>query len=196
MRQFLSAAALLGFFVCTLSGAHAQANSATMDPDKKDKGGDLMGMGGLSKDRPKDAKTEITARNSTAFDNATNIAEFDGKVVVKDPQFNLFCDHLKVTMSKDHKGLSLVEAFGHVVIVQDTTDENGNPSKSTGWAEKAVYDPATGDITLTGWPSVQHDANRQVALEASTVMKLNRNGHMDTQGPSKSMLTQTAAKEQ
>lgn len=196
MRHFLSAAALLGFLVCAVPGANAQTNNASMDPDKKDKGGDLMGMGGLSKDRPKDAKTEITARNSATFDNATNVAEFDGSVVVKDPQFNLFCDHLKVTMSKDRKGLALVEAFGHVVIVQDTTDENGKPSKSTGWAEKAVYDPTTGDITLTGWPSVQHDINKQISLEEGTIMKLNRNGHMDTKGPSKSVLTQTATKDQ
>lgn len=192
MRHFLSAAVLLGFLACAVSGANAQSNSATMTPDKKDKGGDLLGMGGLSKDRPKDAKTEITARNSATFDNATSIAEFEGSVVVKDPQFNLFCDRLKVTMAKDRKELQLVEAFGNgpgsVVIVQDTTDENGKPTHSKGWAEKAIYNPATGDITLTGWPKVQHDINTQIATEEKTIMILNRDGKMTTTGGSKSTI--------
>ncbi len=191
MRYFLSAAALLGFLVCAVPGMNAQTNSATMTPEKKDKGGDLLGMGGLSKDRPKDAKTEITARTSATFDNATNVAEFEGSVVVKDPQFNLFCDRLKVTMSKDRKGMQLVESFGHVVIVQDAVDENGKATHSTGRAEKAVYDPTTGDITLTGWPSVQHDINNQISLEEGTVMILNRNGKMTTHGASKSTLQGT-----
>lgn len=185
MRYLLAASVFYVFAVC---GAQAQA---TMNPEKKDSGGDLLGMGGLSKDRPKDAKTEITARTSATFDNATSIAEFEGNVVVKDPQFNLFCDRLKVTMAKDRKGLALVEAFGHVVIVQETTDESGKPTKSTGWADKTVYDPATGDITLTGSPSVQHDINKQVATEPGTVMILNRDGKMTTKGGSKSTLQGT-----
>ena len=86
---------------------------------------DPFGVKGLTKDRPKDAKTEITSKKQATFDNASSVAEFDGSVVVKDPQFTLFCDHLKVTLGKDRKGLQLVEAFGNVIIVQENTDEAG-----------------------------------------------------------------------
>lgn len=189
MRPFLTAVVLLGL-LCAAPLLHAQSDKASMNPEKKDSKSDPLGMGGLSKDRPKDAKTEITAKNSATFDNATNIAEFEGSVVVKDPQFTLFCDRLKVTMSKDRKGLQLVEAFGHVIIVQDAIDDSGKPTRSTGRAEKAVYEPVSGDITLTGWPSVQHDINNQISLEEGTVMILNRNGKMTTHGPSKSTLQQ------
>ena len=101
---------------------------------------DPYGVKGLTKDRPKDAKTEITSKKQATFDNASSVAEFDGSVVVKDPQFTLFCDHLKVTLGKDRKGLQLVEAFGNVIIVQENTDEAGKKSKATGRSGKAVYD--------------------------------------------------------
>ncbi len=95
---------------------------------------DPFGVKGLTnKDRPKDAKTEITSKKQATFDNATSIAEFEGSVVVKDPQFTLFCDQLRVTLGKDRKGLQLVEAFGNVIIVQENTDD--------GWQEGQSHRP-------------------------------------------------------
>ena len=152
--------------------------------DKKDP----FGVKGLTKDRPKDAKTEITSKKQATFDNATSVAEFEGSVVVKDPQFTLFCDSLRVTMSKDRKGLQLVEAFGNVIIVQENTDDAGKKTKATGRSGKAVYEPVSGDVTLTTWPSVQHDINMQVATEESTVMILNRGGKMTTKGGSRTVI--------
>jgi lipopolysaccharide transport protein LptA len=152
--------------------------------DKKDP----FGVKGLTKDRPKDAKTEITSKKQATFDNATSIAEFEGSVVVKDPQFTLFCDQLRVTMSKDRKGLQLVEAFGNVIIVQENTDDAGKKTKATGRSGKAVYEPVSGDVTLTTWPSVQHDINMQVATEEGTVMILNRGGKMTTKGGSRTVI--------
>jgi lipopolysaccharide transport protein LptA len=149
---------------------------------------DPFGVKGLTKDRPKDAKTEITSKKQATFDNATSIAEFEGSVVVKDPQFTLFCDQLRVTMSKDRKGLQLVEAFGNVIIVQENTDDAGKKTKATGRSGKAVYEPVSGDVTLTTWPSVQHDINMQVATEESTVMILNRGGKMTTKGGSRTVI--------
>jgi lipopolysaccharide transport protein LptA len=149
---------------------------------------DPFGVKGLTKDRPKDAKTEITAKKQATFDNATSVAEFEGTVVVKDPQFTMFCDQLRVTMSKDRKGLQLVEAFGNVIIVQDNTDENGKKVKATGRSGKAVYEPVSGDVTLTIWPSVQHDINMQVATEQGTIMILNRGGKMTTKGGSRTVI--------
>ncbi len=149
---------------------------------------DPFGVKGLTKDRPKDAKTEITSKKQATFDNASSVAEFEGSVVVKDPQFTLFCDQLKVTLGKDRKGLQLVEAFGNVIIVQDNTDEAGKKVKATGRSGKAVYEPVSGDVTLTNWPSVQHDINMQVATEEGTVMILNRSGKMTTKGGSRTVI--------
>jgi lipopolysaccharide transport protein LptA len=149
---------------------------------------DPLGVKGLTKDRPKDAKTEITSKKQATFDNATSVAEFEGSVVVKDPQFTLFCDKLRVTLGKDRKGLQLVEAFGNVIIVQDNTDDSGKKVKATGRSGKAVYEPVSGTITLTVWPSVQHDINMQVATEEGTVMTLNRNGKMTTKGGSRTVI--------
>ncbi len=149
---------------------------------------DPFGVKGLTKDRPKDAKTEITSKKQATFDNATSVAEFEGSVVVKDPQFTLFCDQLRVTLGKDRKGLQLVEAFGNVIIVQENTDDAGKKVKATGRSGKAVYDPISGDVTLTVWPSVQHDINMQVATEEGTVMTLNRGGKMTTKGGSRTVI--------
>jgi lipopolysaccharide transport protein LptA len=150
---------------------------------------DPFGVKGLTnKDRPKDAKTEITSKKQATFDNATSVAEFEGSVVVKDPQFTLFCDQLRVTLGKDRKGLQLVEAFGNVIIVQENTDEAGKKVKATGRSGKCVYEPTSGDITLTVWPSVQHDINMQVATEEGTVMILNRGGKMTTRGGSRTVI--------
>lgn len=142
-------------------------------------------------ERPKGAKTEITATEMATFDNETSIAEFTGKVVVKDPQFTLFCDRLKVTLHKDRKGMQLAEAFENVIIVQENTDAAGEKIRSIGRAGKAVFVPDTGEITLTNWPQVQHGINNQVSTEQGTVMILNRNGRSHTTGGSRTVIVDT-----
>lgn len=167
------------------------ADGASMNPDNAPKQDNGFGL--LAKERPKDAKTEITAKKQATFDNAANLAEFEGSVVVQDPQFTLYCDKLRVTLNKNRKGLQLAEAMGNVIIVQNNKDEaSGKVIKSVGRAGKAVYDPTTGDITLTISPSVQHDQNMQIATEESTIMILNRNGRSHTTGGSKTVLIETA----
>ncbi len=150
-----------------------------------------FGMKMLSKDRPKDAKTEITAATQATFDNASSVAEFEGKVVVRDPQFTLFCDKLKVTLDDKRKGIKVAEATGNVVIVQDNTDASGQKIKSIGRSGKAIFEPDSGNVTLTIWPQVQHGINNQVATEEGTVMILNRDGRSRTEGGSKTMIVDT-----
>jgi lipopolysaccharide transport protein LptA len=183
---------LFGLALFAVPGRSAPPNEKpTMSPElggSSTEKKDPLGVKGLTKDRPKDAKTEITSKKQATFDNATSIAEFEGSVVVKDPQFTLFCDQLRVTLSKDRKGLQLVEAFGNVIIVQENTDDAGKKTKATGRSGKAVYEPISGDVTLTTWPSVQHDINMQVATEESTVMILNRGGKMTTKGGSRTVI--------
>ncbi len=168
----------------------AQELKPSMNPDSGEKAAPF-GMG-LGKERPKGAKTEITAKKQATFDNATSIAEFEGNVVVVDVQFKLFCDRLKVTLAKNRKGLQLVEAFGdgrdRVIIVQENTDAAGKVTKAVGRATRTVYDPETGIITLYGWPSVQHDINLLQATEEGTIIKLYRDGRMETQGGNKTII--------
>ena len=195
MTKRLSLALLLTLTLLARPVAlRAQELSPSMNPDSGDKKSPF-GMSGLSKERPKDAKTEITAKKQATFDNSTSIAEFEGSVVVKDVQFTLFCDKLKVTLNKNRKGLQLVEAFGdardRVIIVQENTDGAGKVTKAIGRATKTVYDPETGIITLHGWPSVQHGINLQQATEEGTIMYLNRDGRMDTKGGSKTTIVES-----
>lgn len=189
----LSLLTTLSLFVLLHPAAAQETVQPSMNPatDSSEKKSSGLGFAGLGKDRPKDAKTEITAKKQATFDNEANVATFEGKVVVKDPQFTLFCDHLIVTLNKDRRGMKLVEAIGNVIIVQENTDENGKIIKSIGRAGKTIYNPETGDVTLTIWPSMQHGINLQKSTEESTVMKLNRNGKSDTQGGSQTVIIDT-----
>ena len=192
-------ATLLGLLACAVTAPAAPGDNPTMNPDSagqtQAEKSNPFGMAGMGKERPKDAKTEITAKKEASFDNTTNIAEFEGNVVVKDTQFTLFCDRLKVTLLKTRKGMELCESFGNVIIVQENTDASGKTAKSIGRAGKAVYDPASGDISLTINPSGQSDVNMQVG-DPDTIMILNRNGKSRTIGPSKTVLVDTGDKSQ
>ena len=199
MNRLLPATLLLLMFFGPPAFAAPPSEKPTMNPELSSESPgetkDPLGVKGLTKDRPKDAKTEITSKKQATFDNAKSVAEFEGSVVVKDPQFTLFCDQLRVTMSKDRKGLQLVEAFGNVIIVQDNTDEAGKKVKSTGRSGQAVFEPVSGDVTLTVWPSVQHDINMQVATEHGTIMILNRAGKMTTKGGSRTVIVDNSTPE-
>ncbi len=165
----------------------AQSNSATMNPNggKKDK---AAGLGLLQKDRPKGAKTEITAEDEATFDNEANLATFKGRVVVKDPQFTLFCDVLEVFLNAERKGMDRAEATGNVVIIQENVDDQGDIVKSIGRAGKALFEPDTGDITLTISPQIQQGINNHVAATPETVMILNRAGKLTTVGKSRTTI--------
>lgn len=142
----------------------------------------------FASDRPAGAQTEITAQKEATFNNEENMATFTGKVVVKDPQFTLFCEHLIVYMNENRKGLRLVEAVGDVVIVQENVDEKGNPTKSVGRSGKALFNPGSGDITLTESPQIQQGINNHISVNPATVMILNRAGRLTTQGSSRTVI--------
>jgi lipopolysaccharide export system protein LptA len=72
-----------------------------------------------------------------------------------------------------------------VVITQEKVGEDGKPVFYEGRAEKADYNAITGEVVLTGWPEVQQGLNSSVATERSTVMFLNRDGRLRTEGQSK-----------
>lgn len=147
-----------------------------------------------SDQRPKDARTVIESEAGATFENATSTAEFTGHVVVHDPQFELSCDKLHVTLGADRKGLSRVIATGSVIITQDKKNDRGDIIKSIGKCGKATYDAVTGDVTMEDWPQIQQGINNQVATQQSTVMILNAKGHSRTIGSSRTMIVDQGEK--
>ena len=177
-------------FLITLPFATAQEESRpSMSADPKKAHG-FFSMPGS--DRPTGAKTEITATKESSFDSEKNIAEFTGRVVVRDPQFTLTSDRLKVTLSKDRKGIAVAEARGNVIIVQEKGDPQSSIQQAIGRAGEMTYKPDTGEVTLRDWPSIQQGINNQVATEQSTVMILRSTGQSRTIGGSKTLITDTS----
>ena len=138
--------------------------------------------------RPKNARTTIESDGGASFDNAQNSAEFSGRVVVRDPQFDLTCDTLHVVLRPDRKGLLKAVAVGNVVITQERRNERGDVVKSVGKCGRATYDVPSGDVTLQEWPQIQQGINNQIATEAGTVMILNAKGRSRTIGASRTMI--------
>lgn len=166
----------------------------------------------LKKDK---GPTEISALEAT-FDQRTSQAVFIGEVEVKDPEFNVKCDRLTAHLKTAEKAkagdapdpkaakpaapakakgggglqraVAEASAGGRVFIVQDKKDADGTMQHSAGEADKATYDAVTGDIVLTGMPVIEQGTNRVVATARSTVMTLNRDGHMNAKGPHKTII--------
>ena len=176
------------FPVLLASAQESTGAISTLEADSKKKPGFLSPMG----ERPKGAKTEITASEEASFDNEKNVAEFKGGVVVKDTQFTLSCDTLTVKLAKDRGGIEVAEARGNIVVVQATDPANPKQEKAIGRAGQMTYKPDTGDITLREWPSIQQGINNQVATEAGTVMYLKSSGESRTVGGSKTVISDTA----
>ena len=124
-----------------------------------------------SEKRPK-GPTEITAREAT-FDSRIHLGSFSEEVVVRDPEFGLSCDKLTVNMKKppadgaekpvakpkepgeSNSGIEKAVAEGNVIITQDKPDPStGKLQRYTGKAKRAVFDNATGTLTLYGWPQI------------------------------------------
>lgn len=145
--------------------------------------------------RPQDARTVIDAQDGAWFDDTSNTIEFFGKVVVHDPQFTLTCDRLNIVMNKNRQGLQLVTATGNVNIEQQGKNDSGEKVTSAGKSEIAVYEPATGDITLKGWPQVHQGKNFQVATEEGTTMVLNSKGTFRTKGQTRTMILDAGQKD-
>ncbi len=85
----------------------------------------------------------------------------------------------------DNDALERAVAEGSVQISQDKMDDSGNITHSVGHGKKAVYEKATGTITLTGMPDVQQGDNLCVATSESTVIYMFRDGRTRADGPHK-----------
>lgn len=89
---------------------------------------------------------------------------------------------------KSGGGLEKAICEGAVLITQDKIDVEGNLTHNIGHSKVAVYEAATGDITLTGNPDVQQGINTCLSLSESTKIVLNRNGQMKVYGPHKTII--------
>ncbi len=177
------------FLVILLLGSPALAqDSPSMNPSTNTGSSGASTLGVVSRDRPANAETVITASEEATFDNRSGVAEFVGSVVVRDPQFTLTSDRLKAFLSNSGKGLDRVEATGNVLIRQENKNERGEVVVSTARSGKAIFTPATGDVDLTEWPQVQQGINAHVSTEVSTRMVLNRAGRINTSGGSKTVI--------
>jgi len=73
-------------------------------------------------------------------------------------------------------------------VVQEKKEADGSVSRSIGHGKKVHYDANSGDITLYGHPDTQQGVNTCVATDDSTIMILNRDGHMRVTGPHKTVI--------
>jgi lipopolysaccharide export system protein LptA len=167
--------------------------------------------GTLSVSKKPKGQTEITANEAT-FDQRTREAVFLGNVTVKDPEFTVECARLTAFLKKQkmdgdkpaanpppaantppaakQKGGGLERAIAEadpntskmVKITQEKAEADGSITINIGYARHVTYDSTTGDIVLTGSPSVQQGINLCVAKEEACVMTLNRNGKMNVKG--------------
>ncbi len=161
--------------------------------------------------------TEIVALEAT-FDQKAHLAVFTGEVVVTDPAFIVQADKLTAYLKHDDKpapelaparlraapdpkpdakpskGGGLEKAIAEadpgkvVTVIQEKNEADGTMSRSIGHGKKVVFDSITGDITLTGRPDVQQGINTCIATDESTIMILNRDGHMRVTGPHKTVI--------
>jgi len=135
--------------------------------------------------------TEIYA-DEAFFDSGKNMGIFSGRVKVTDPRFNLQSEKLTVFISKGEKqGLEKAVAEGNVAVVRDRPDPNGGPpTRAVGRSDKATYLATTGDMELRGTPRVQEGINTHMATSPDTVMIINQNGELKTNGPSRTEIRQ------
>ena len=161
---------------------------------KADDADPLKGMfGGSGKgQQPTGPITTEVYSDEAFFDSAKYIGTFSGRVIVKDPRFNIQADKLTVYLAKgEARGLERAVAEGNVGVIREQPGENGGPpSRAVGRADTAVYTAADGNVELRGTPRLQSGVNTHIATSPDTVMIINQNGQLTTKGPSRTELRQ------
>jgi|GEM_PF-693243 len=91
----------------------------------------------------------------------------------------------KPEAKKSESGLEKSIAEGDVVIIQEKPGDDGKMSKFIAKGDKAIYEAATGNLTLYGSPEIIQSlggamAKKMKAIEDGCIMILNRDGRIDT----------------
>ena len=98
--------------------------------------------------------------------------------------------------------MQTAEAEGHVLIVHlnqpkpppagaaptPSAGQPAEPVRSTGQAERAIYEAKDGSVTLLGWPQVTQGLNTHIAIEPGVKMVLYRDGRMKTYGSTRTLI--------
>lgn len=166
-----------------------KAKAAESDPLKG-----MFGGAGKSKQPTGPITTEVYS-DEAFFDSAKYIGTFTGRVIVKDPRFNIQADKLTVYLTKggEGRGLERAVAEGNVGVIREQPGENGGPpSRAVGRADLAIYTAADGNVELRGTPRLQSGVNTHIATSPDTVMIVNESGQLTTKGPSRTELRQEA----
>ena len=163
----------------------AAAKAAENDPLKN------MFGGGKTATPTGPITTEVYS-DEAFFDSSKYIGTFSGRVIVKDPRFNIQADKLTVYLSRgENRGLEKAVAEGNVGVIREQPGEKGGPpNRAVGRADTAVYTAADGNVELRGTPRLQSGVNTHIATSPDTVMIVNQSGQLTTKGPSRTELRQ------
>lgn len=194
MKKFLGAViASLSVAVAPLVAQDAATRATPAKAAKAAEKDPLKGAFGAGFGTPTSGPvtTEIYAEEAF-FDSENYIGIFKGRVIVKDPRFNIQADKLTVYLGKgENRGLEKAVAEGNVGVIRETPAEGGKPaSRSVGRADNAVYTANDGNVELKGTPRLQSGMNTHIAMSPETVMIVNQNGQLTTRGPSRTEIRQ------
>ena len=215
-RLFFCGLLVLGIAV-TETRAQNLTNTALASPAKTqrktpEKGPIKSAMGGGKNPLASNQAitTEIYA-DEAFFDSQNSIGIFTGRVIVKDPRFNVQADKMTIYLAKGKKagtepkaeneqpaaslspvqGLEKAVAEGNVGVVREQPGENGGPPvRSIGRADTAIYTAANGNVEMRGSPRVQSGMNTHVATSPETVMIITSDSKLMTRGPSRTEIRQ------
>ncbi len=156
-------------------------------------------------------ETEIKSNGDANFDAEAHTATFVGGVTVTDARFSMHSEKLTVFLLKPAKdgatptpapagakspGGSIERAVAEGGVTIDQSPKPGvatgdESQRVTGRAERAVFEPKTGSVTLTGSPVVRRGTNEHIATSAATVMVITREGGLKTTGPSRTIIRES-----
>ena len=194
MTKLLACALLSLAIVAPAAQAQDAAARGTPAKGKAGESADpLKNMFGTGKgQQPTGPITTEVYSDEAFFDSAKYIGTFSGRVIVKDPRFNIQADKLTVYLGKgESRGLEKAVAEGNVGVIREQPAENGGPpSRAVGRADTAIYTAADGNVELRGTPRLQSGVNTHIATSPDTVMFINQNGQLTTKGPSRTELRQ------
>lgn len=167
---------LLVALACAIpfSGAFAQEEAATAPTPK------------AKRQETKVAEMKISSTKGATFNSKENTAEFRGDVVVIHPGFTMTSDKLLVYLKADQSGMDRAVATGYVTI-RKNGDEGGN-NYYVGKARHATFNGDAQTVHLTDWPQIQQNNSLHIATARDTVMKLDKDGTLVTDGLSRTVL--------
>lgn len=132
------------------------------------------------------ADIKIASNKGATFNSKDNTAEFRGDVVVVHPGFTMTSDNLLVYMTPDQGGMDRAVATGYVTI-----RKNGDVASKghyVGKSRHATFRNADQKMVLTDWPQIQQNNSLHIATARDTVMTLDQEGELETEGPTRTVV--------